>query len=75
MINETYITTNLVSDIQKIGENAHLLEQAHDLGSSSDLLNLLAHFEESLESVLEEIKILKDSNESSNFEELYYECA
>ena len=78
MINEPDITANLVSDMQKIGENAHLFEQAQDLGNSSDLLNLLSDFEESLESILEEVKILKDSSESlffSDHEELFYECA
>lgn len=78
MINNTFITSNLVSDIEEIAKSAYLLEQVQEEKAPQEIVDLLSHFEESLELIIEEIQYLKKS-EQSLFRRakkgIFYECA
>jgi hypothetical protein len=58
MINNKYAFKSLITDLEEIGNNAYLIQGAHEEGRNQEMLELLTHFEESIEIILEDIKYL-----------------
>jgi hypothetical protein len=56
MINNKYAFKSLITDLEEIGNSAYLIQEAHEDGRNQEMLELLTHFEESIEIILEDIK-------------------